>query len=375
MVTSSYYPILGGAQTLIRVFSIKLNEMGIHTDVMTFNMDHKWSPSWKAKTEVLDRVKVFRIPALKWLPKSSNRITCRVNLIPGRFLNKLKAYDIIHFHYSGDLSFPLFSYFVKKPKILHLHGFATEFFKRYFLSKHIIRNAADLYISPTQMITRGLIEIGVPKHKIRPFPNGPIDIDIFHPSGEKEHNLILFVGRISSSKGLHVLLKSLSYLERSVHLVAIGPPQWEAKYFEGILKSIDKENRKGIHKITYLGAQDQTNVVRWYQKASVFVLPSLQEAGGIVNLEALSCETPVVATDVGGVPEFVHNGENGLLVPPNDPEKLAGAIQYLLDNENIRVKFGQEGRKWVEKNFSLQVVIDRLCGIYKEISTSNLRPD
>lgn len=370
MVTSSYYPIIGGAETLIRSFSIKLNEMGIQTDVMTFNMDRKWNPVWKAKTEEIDGVNVFKVPALNWFPwEHSDRITLKINLIPGRFLNRLKGYDVLHFHYSGDLSFSLFSYFVRKPKILHLHGFATDYFKRYFLSKIIIKNVADIYLCPSKLIGKGLAEVGVPKHRIRPFPNGPVDVSIFRSSGKKRDNLILFVGRIDFSKGLHILLASLRNLKDPTHLVIIGP-YWGLKYSEEILKLIDTENKKGIHKITYLGAQDQKNIIEWYQKASVFVLPSLMEAGGIVNLEALSCETPVVATNVGGVPEFVRHGENGLLVPPNNPERLAEAIQYLLDHEDIRIKFGREGRKWVEKHFSSETVMKRLCRIYEEIRDS-----
>lgn len=373
MITSSYYPIVGGAETVIRSLSIKLNEMGIQTDVLTFNMDRKWNTAWKAKTEENDGINVFKVPALNWFPiEHSDRITLRINLIPGRFLNRLKGYDILHFHYSGDLSFPLFSYFVKKPKILHLHGFATDYYKRYFLSRLIIKNATDIYICPSKLIEKGLVEIGVPKHKIRPFPNGPIDVNAFRPSGKKRDNLILFVGRIDSSKGLHILLTCLHSLEKPIHLVIIGP-DWEAKYFEEILKLIDNENKKGIHKITYLGAQNQINVRKWYQKASVFVLPSLQEAGGIVNLEALSCETPVVATNVGGVSEFVREGENGLLVPPNDPVRLAEAIHYLLDHEDVRIMFGREGRKWVAKRFSLEVVMERLCRIYEEMLDLNNR--
>jgi len=373
MVTSSYYPILGGAETLIRIFSINLQKMGIDTDIVTFNMDRKWRPAWKAKTERIDGVNVFKIPALNWFPiVHSDRITLKINLIPGRFLNRLKGYDIIHFHYSGDLSFPLFSYFVKKPKILHLHGFPPNFFKRYFLCRLMLRSMADLYISPSQLIEKGLIEVGVPEYKIRRLPNGPIDVDLFRSSGKKRDNIILFVGRITFNKGLHVLIKSLNNLKKSIHLVIIGPP-WDARYLGEMLKLIENKNKEGFHKITYLGAQDHRNVAKWCQRASVFVLPSLREAGGIVNLEAMSCETPVVATNVGGVPEFVRDGETGLLVPANNPDRLAEAIQYLLDDEDVRIKFGREGRKWVVKHFSVEAVVERLCRIYEEIFDLNYR--
>jgi len=366
MVTSSYYPIKGGAETVIRNLSIKLNEAGIQTDIMTFNMNQKWKPLWQARKEKIDGINVFRIPALNWLPmKHSDRITLGINLIPGRFRSQLKKYDIIHFH-GEDLTFPLFSYAIKKPKIFHSHGFSLDFYKRYFLSKLILKNIADLYISISQQIRTDLIKLGIPENKIRYVPNA-VDAGTFHPSGNKKDNLVLFVGRITFSKGLHVLLESLHYLKESIHLVIIGPSGWDTEYFHKILVQIGEENKKGVHKITYLGAMEQNDIIKWYQKASIFVLPSFREAFSVANLEAMLCETPVVATHVGGVPEIVKNGENGILIPPNNAVKLAEAIQYLLENESVRAKFGRQGREWVVKHFSLEAVVEKLCEIYKEI--------
>ena len=366
MVTPTYYPVKGGMEEIVRNLSIKLNQKGIHTDVMTFNIDRKWNPKWKGKVETNDGSNVFKIPALNWFPIThSNRVTMGVNLIPGRFANRLKNYDIIHFHY-GDLSFPLFSYFVKKPKVLHLHGLAVNFCKRYFISRFILKHTADLYICLTKLMEKELAQLGIPKDSIRCLPNG-VDIKLFHPLGKKEDNLVLFVGRICPQKGLYTLLKSITYLEKPIHLVIIGPKGWDLKYFENILKLIEKENKKGKHKITYAGSVKKEELIKWYRKASIFVCPSLFEPFGIVNLEALSCETPVIASNVGGIPDVVHKGMNGILIPPNDAVKLAEAIQYLLDNEDIRKKLGKEGRIWIEKNFSNEVIIKKLFQIYKEL--------
>ena len=366
MVTPAYYPIRGGTETVVRNLSLGLNKTGVHTDVLTFNMNRRWNPAWKGKIEKIDGLNVFKIPALNWLPiEHSPRITLGMNLIPGRFTNILKSYDIIHYH-EADLSFPLFSLFIRKPKIFHLHGFDVDFYKTYHLSRFIFKHVADLYISLYEHMKKNLVELGIPEDQIRHLPNG-IDVNIFRPRGKKEDNLVLFVGRITFTKGLHILLKSLVYLKKSIHLVIIGPPDWDVEYFQEMLRRIDGENKKGPHRITYLGAQDQTNVVRWFQKAAIFVLPSFKEAFPIVNLEALSCETPVVATNVGGISEVVRDGTNGILVPPNSAIRLAEAMQYLLDYEDIRIKFGREGRKWVVKHFSSEVSVKRLYKIYKEM--------
>jgi glycosyltransferase involved in cell wall biosynthesis len=370
MVTSSYYPIIGGAESVIRNLSIRLNKIGVLTDVMTFNMNEKWRPKWEGKEQREDGINVIKIPALNWLPmKHSNRITLGVNLFPGRFRNRLKNYDMIHFH-GEDLTFPLFSHMVTKPKIFHSHGFSFDFYKRYFLSNFILRNIADLYISISHSMTNEYAQLGIPRSKIRYLPNG-VDTKLFCPGGEKDDNLILFVGRVTYDKGLHVLLDSLRNLKMRVHLVIIGPPSWDVAYFKGIQQRIADENRKGMHKITYLGALEEIAVAKWLQKASIFVSPSFREAFGMTIVEALSCGTAVIATDVGGVSDVVSHDENGILIPANSAMMLADAIQRLLTDKEARIRLARKGRISVVWRFSQEVVVNRLVGIYNEISSQN----
>jgi glycosyltransferase involved in cell wall biosynthesis len=232
------------------------------------------------------------------------------------------------------------------------------------LSRFILKTAADLYLSITKQMKNELIMLGIPKNKIVYFPNA-VDTKIFQPGEKKVDNTILYVGRIVPDKGLHVLLKSLNYMKISLDLEIIGSPDWNLDYYQNIRRLIEIENRRGRHKIRYLGRVDQTGLIEGYQKASIFVLPSFFEPFGIVLLEAMSCETPVVATHAGGIPEVVKNGENGILVPVNNPLKLAEAIDYLLENKDVRIKFGKTGRKWVTENFSIEILVKRLCKIYE----------
>jgi len=369
MITPCYYPVKGGTETVVRNLSMELNRIGVHTDVMTFNMDRKYAPKWRGKIEKIEGITVFKIPALNWLPiEHSPKITLDVNLIPGRFANLLKEYNIIHFH-ELDFSFPLFSFFVRKPKIFHLHGIDVNFLKKYHLNRVILKHVADYYISITRQMERDLVELGISRSRIMYLPNA-VNGELFRPHGGKEDNLLLFVGRISFEKGLHVLLDSLRDLKKSVSLVIIGPAT-SLNYYKDILKRIEKENQRGKHRITYLGALDQPEVAKWCQKASILILPSFYEAFPVVILEALSCETPVIATPVGGIPELVRDYENGFLIPPNNPLKLAEAIEYLLDNKDIRIKMGKAGRKRGVKDFSLEVVAQKLRRVYEQIITTN----
>ena len=365
MAPPGFHPVKGGTETVVRNLSVELNKIGVHTDIMTFNMDRKYAPKWKGKIEKIDGVTVFKIPALNWLPiEHSPRITLGVNLIPGKFTNLLKEYDIIHFH-EIDFSFPLFSFFVKKPKILHLHGIHIDFFKRYRLSRIIFKQVADYYITITKQMERDLTELGITTNRIIYLPNS-IDVNSFYPKGEKEDNLLLYLGRIVPVKGLHVLLESLRYIKQSTHLVIVGPIG-DFKYYQSIKEHIERENRKGKHKITYLGTVPQPELMKIYQKSSIFILPSFWEAFPVVILEALSCETPVITTPVGGNPEVIRNFENGILVPVNNPLKLAEAINFMLDNKDNRTKMGQKGRELVTKNFSVEVIAKRLRKIYQEM--------
>jgi glycosyltransferase involved in cell wall biosynthesis len=364
MLTPGFYPILGGTETMVREIAQTLNKKGVKTDVLTFNMTEKWNPKWKGNSELIDYSTVHRIPALNWLPHS-DRINFGINLIPSRFTHLIKKYDIIHFHES-DLSFPLFAFFSKKPKIFHSHCTISTFTRRNRVSKLIFKSIADYYIAITKSMANGFIELGIPSNKILCLPNS-VNTELFYPKGQKEKGLLLFVGRIDVGKGLEVLLRSLQYLDKKCRLVIIGPMGSVPSYNELVLKLIQEESEKTFHIIEYLGALDHDKIVEWYQKAEMVIVPSFEEAFSIVILESLSCETPVVATKVGGIPEIIENNINGLLVPPNNPEKLGKSIQFLLDNEKIRIELGKEGRKSVIRKYSLDAIATKLSVFYRRL--------
>lgn len=373
MVTPFYHPFVGGTENLIENISIRLNKIGATTDIMTFN--YKFTPrgvstNWKKSVIHINGLRVIEIPALSWFPFPRLRppVNFRVNLIPGWFTNEFNNYDIIHFHSDIDLSFPLFSYYVKKPKILHCHSLDVtyRFYKKNLLAGHIFRNVANVYLAMSGSIRDLLINLSVPRKKITVIPNC-IDTEEFKPSEQPRiNNLLLYVGRLEEKKGVHVLLESLSHLSKSAQLVIIGRPMNSA-YLERILSSINKVNSETTHKAIYLGVLRREELIKWYQRASVFVCPSLSEPFGIVNLEALSCETPVVASNVGGIPEIVLDDHNGTLVRPNDAVQLANALQFLLDTRKTRQKYGKKGRAWILKRFSSEVVVEKLCMLYENL--------
>ena len=363
MVTPCYYPVKGGTETIVRNLAVTLNKNGVQTDVMTFNVDQNRNPKWQGKIEKIDGITVYRIPALSLI--RSYRVTAMVNFIPGRFANILKNYDIIHFH-EFELSFPFFSSLIQKPKILHLHGINYNFVKRHHISRFLLKHLVHMYISISRQMTKELVNLGIPKNRIVYLPNS-VDTNFFKPGKNKEENLLLYVGRITELKGLHLLIEALKYLKKNVRLVIIGPPDWNTSYYQKLLNTFERENAKGKHKISYLGAMEQSEIVKWYQKASLFILPSFVEGFPVTVLEALSCGTPVVATNVGGIPEVIQNNETGILIPPSNPVSLAKAIDHLLENEDIRLEMTRRGRENVQKQYSLENACKKLRLIYKQL--------
>jgi alpha-maltose-1-phosphate synthase len=109
-------------------------------------------------------------------------------------------------------------------------------------------------------------------------------------------------------------------------------------------------------------------VIQLLSHATVFACPSLYEPLGIVNLEAMACGTAVVASAVGGIPEVVSDGETGLLVPPGDPEALAGALNALLGDPARADALGRAGRARAVAEFGWQAVAAQTAELYAELA-------
>jgi len=214
---------------------------------------------------------------------------------------------------------------------------------------------------------KDLLDLGVSRDKILVLPFG-INTQIFRPDESKKlDNLVLFVGRLDQIKGLHILLKSLSYLSIKTQVAIIGPKK-DTKYFKEIKKMCDEINEKGSHSVNYLGNMEQKDIVPWYQKAAVLVRADvLSVSGGNTAMEALACGTPVIGT--GNL--VVRHNVNGIIIPPNDPKKLAKALQELLSDKKLRERYGREGRRIIELDFCSEKLTLALIKIYERMLTIN----
>jgi len=374
LVTPSYFPIIGGSEILTRVISKELNEQGIHVDIMTLNMDEKWKTRWNATLDTDGLSRVFKEPAINPLPNLPNPMFnfLRMNVIPTLgFLKKLGQYDIIHFIGEADLSFPLFSFFMKKPKLLQCVGIFRKggIYKYYmndraFLGRTFCRllpRIADSFIISSDEEKKLLSEMGVPADRISVLPIG-IDTRVFRPDQRrKTDNLVLFVGRISKIKGLHNLIRALPYVETPVRLAIVGP-KWEPEYSREIEETARIINEQGFHRIIFMGSMGQSELISCYQEAALLVCPYLYETHSNVVREALACGTPVLSTGS----HLVEGRSDGIVLVPNEPKKIGDALDRLLKDKNLREKLGREGRETVEKYCSWKNIISDLVRLYQE---------
>jgi len=173
---------------------------------------------------------------------------------------------------------------------------------------------------------------------------------------------VLFVGRISEQKGIFPLLEAARTLPDDVSLVlcASSPdtPELAARLEAAVA---------GRSRVRWINAMlPVAEVVQLYSHASVFVCPSIYEPFGLINLEAMACGTPVVASRVGGIPEVVVDGETGWLVPPGDPTALAEALRVALADPARARRMGEAGRRRVEAHFSWDRIAERTLAVYRD---------
>jgi len=195
---------------------------------------------------------------------------------------------------------------------------------------------------------------------------------------KKELNLhnnrvILFVGRKCPEKGPQVLVSALPRILQhhpNALAVLIGPDYFfgsRSTSYSKHLMSLANDLNVGQH-ILLKSFVSEEDLIRYYGAADLVVCPSIwQEPLGIVILEALACEKPVVASNIGGIPEILSDNVSGLLVHPNDSSTLADAVIQLLNSKELSLQLGVKGREMVQKKFSFEVVAKQCIGIYEKL--------
>jgi glycogen synthase len=192
---------------------------------------------------------------------------------------------------------------------------------------------------------------------------------------------LLFVGRIARQKGIVHLVRAIQFMDSGFQIVLCAAAPDTPEIAEEMKTAVQsaKAQRPGIIWIDEM--VDQKTACELYSHAAVFCCPSIYEPFGIINLEAMACETAVVASAVGGIKEVVVDGETGFLVPleqmnespfeATNPAKfardLAARINELMKNPRLRAKFGKAGRKRVEEKFSWSTIARKTKALYETL--------
>ncbi len=232
---------------------------------------------------------------------------------------------------------------------------------------------------------------GVPPERVRVIHNG-IDPDEYAPRDapatlrrlgvDPSVPTVLFVGRITRQKGILHLVRAIRHLPAGTQVVlCAGAPDTAAIALE-MARAVDAARRDAAADIVWIAEMlPKEDVIALYSHAAVFVCPSVYEPFGIINLEAMACETPVVASAVGGIPEIVVHGETGLLVPlqaegggsaePRDAAAfsaaLAAAVNDLLRDGARRQAMGRAARARVLERFSWRRIAELTLSFYREL--------
>ena len=192
---------------------------------------------------------------------------------------------------------------------------------------------------------------------------------------------LLFVGRITRQKGIVHLARAIQFMDPGFQIVLCAGAPDTPEIAQEMKSAVEKARGKRPDIIWIEEMVDKKTVIELYSHAAVFCCPSIYEPFGIINLEAMACETAVVATAVGGIKEVVVDGETGFLVPleqmkespfePVHPEKfsrdLAARINELMANRELREKFGRAGRKRAEQKFSWSSIARETKELYESL--------
>ena len=282
--------------------------------------------------------------------------------------------DIVHAHTRVS---QVAGYFAARmadtPYITTCHG---------FFNKRLGRRLFDFWggkvIAISGPVKESLVnDFGVKPERIKVIHNG-VDVDRFlkaYSPGEiqdikralalKAVPVIGTIGRLSSVKGHVFFIEAFKdMLAKGRHaegiIVGNGPEE------EGLKKLV---RRYGMEGSFHFFASD-ADTARYLAAMDVFVFPSVKEGLGLSLLEAMAAARPCVASRIGGISDIITDGENGILFSVGDTKALADSIMRLVDNDDMRMRFGESARRLVKERFSLDIMADRISNLYSEVISS-----
>jgi len=374
--STNYFPHVGGAEMAIREICKRLPENEYHLVTTRFEKD---IPNY----EKVENVHVYRVG---FGHKIDKYLFFILSQFKANALYKKYKFDIVWgmmASYAG-LSAWIFKKFHQKIKYLLTlqSGDSDEFMnKRTWWWKGIYQK---IYQDPDyiQAISNFLIDrarnYGFQGENIELVPNG-VDLENFTKELSNEEKikiksglgivetqgivsvLIISISRLAEKNAMNDLIDSLKYLPENYKLVicGVGP-------LEQILKS-QVETQGLASRVIFTGFVDYKNLYKYLNIANVFCRPSLSEGLGNVFLESMAAQIPVIATPVGGIPDFLEDQETGLFCEVNNPQSIAEKVKLLVEDSELKNRVVQNGYKMVMESYSWEKVSEKMNNIFKKI--------
>jgi len=277
--------------------------------------------------------------------------------------------DILHAHYASSFGL-LGTLSGFHPFILSVWGSDVyDFPKISFLHKRILKynlSKADQILSTSHIMAKETKKYTDKPIEVTPFG---VDVNLFKKHGPASSSEAFVVGNVktlSPKYGIDVLIKAFKIVRESnpgkdirLEIIGEGPDKNKLEKLVADLSITDN--------VCFRGKIENSLLPEWYNSFSVSVSVSDSESFGVVAVEAMSCECPVIVSDADGFTEVVVDGETGFIVPKRHVEETAAAIQKFIDHPSLRAEFGYNGRKRVEKLYDWNKNVDKMLSIYKEI--------
>ncbi len=310
-----------------------------------------------------------------------NRFSPGIVLELYRLMKKKQIHVVRTHRYRSNLYGRLAAFLAGVPVIIaSVHdNYRTDKRPMRRIMNRILSKITDKIVAVSEDVKEDIIRYDrIDPSKIEVIPNG-IDVERFNPeknttdirkefSLEEDDIVIGFIGRIVPAKGLEYLLDALPYLKgefKSIKLLIVG----EGSLVEELKERAKKNNI--FDNILFTGKR--RDIPEILASINIFVMPSIAEGLPNALLEAMAMGKPIVTTEVGGIPEIVKNGFNGLLVPPRDTVSLSKAIKELISNDRLAAKLGQAARDLVHDNLSIKAIAQKWQSLYLSILKEKAR--
>jgi glycosyltransferase involved in cell wall biosynthesis len=379
LVTTYYYPVLGGAEAAAQRIAGFLLRRGHDVHVVT-TLTERGLP----RDETIGGVSVRRVGAPR--PRTASRKWLVMPNVAGALWRRRAEFDVILVvdYRAIGLAAILVGRSAGRPVVIQaqtegvLSGSHLSALAR--VASWPVRRAytlADGVACISKGITREAIAAGVPPGRVFDVPN-TVDTDRFHPADPGEiarrrvelgwpadRPLGIFVGRLSKEKGILDLLHAWERVPPPATIVVVGPDMPGHPWDAGAGARALSTSAALSGRVIFTGAT--TDPAPLYRAADFAVVPSHWESFGLSAAEAMASGLAVVASAVGGLTDYMVDGENGLLTPAQNPEALATSIQRLVDDPVLRARLGAAARQTVAQ-FDERVVLERLGDILDRLA-------